>query len=87
MTLLVKFTYFDAKEFEVEIEDGALDELTRCLANKTVYYSEKYGAGIWVPIASIRFFEVYKIDAQGKRVLGQTVTPEIDYPTTVINGE
>lgn len=87
MTLLVKFTYFDGEKFEVQIEDGALDELTKCLANKTVYYSEKYGAGIWVPIASVRYFEVYHVDANGNRVQIHSSEPVKEFETTVVNGE
>jgi len=56
----VKFTFFDGKEIEVEVEDNRLDKFLDSVGSNQIYYTENKEHGAWFNSAHVRYFFVRK---------------------------
>ena len=63
MSHKVKFTYMDEKELIIYLKDDEVARFMEDIGNSKVYFDEKSGKGMWIPIDRIRYFQVEREDA------------------------
>lgn len=69
MMYTVVFTYMDGETYELQVPPDDMEPLMNDIGSSKVYFNDKRGVGVWLPIDKIRYFEVEKVDGQGKRVV------------------
>lgn len=69
MKFLIVFRYMDGEEFQIEVHPDDMDFFMNTLGKGEVYFNQKRGLGIWVPVDKIRYFHVEKVDEKGRRIM------------------
>ena len=69
MKYTVVFTYMDGGKYELQVHPDDMESLMNTLGKSEVYFNSARGVGVWLSIDKIRYFEVEKVDGQGRRIM------------------
>ena len=70
MKFNIVFTYMDGETYDLDVHPNDMEALMASLGKSEVYFNDYRGVGVWIPIDKVRYFQVERVDAQGRRVMG-----------------
>lgn len=68
MSHKVVFTYMDEKEVIIYLKDSEIAKFMEDIGKSKVYFDEKTGKGMWIPIDRIRYFQVERESDAGESI-------------------
>jgi hypothetical protein len=70
MIFVITFHYMDGETFETKVWPAEMEAFMGAIGKSEVYFNDKRGVGLWVPVDKVRYFSVERVDEQGRRVMG-----------------
>jgi len=69
MKFIIIFHYMDGEDFNIEVHPDDMETFMSAMGKSEVYFNKSRGVGVWIPIDKVRYFQVERVDEDGKRVV------------------
>lgn len=67
--MVVTFHYMDGEEQTIKARPEDMEKYMNRIGRSEVCFNHEKGVGLWINIDKVRWFEVERVDEQGRRVV------------------